>query len=95
MTATTAGTEPSLIETATSQFLGMALISLPNDIGAITLCPLSSSEAWPPNHWTAPRIQQCIGLRVVWGGAFLCLLALGLALEIREVLQLRRWKKGE
>jgi hypothetical protein len=67
MTATTAGTEPSLIETATSQFLGMALISLPNDIGAITLCPLSSSEAWPPNHWTAPRIQQCIGLRVVWG----------------------------
>jgi hypothetical protein len=84
------GPEPTVIETATNQFLGMALISLPNGAGATTLCPLTPSEAWPQDHWTTPRIQQCIGFRAVWGGALLCLLALGLTLELRDVLRLRR-----
>jgi hypothetical protein len=79
-----------VIETATNQFLGMALISLPNETGATTLCPLTASEAWPQDHWTTPRIQRCIGFRAVWGGALLCLLALGLILETRGVLRLRR-----
>jgi hypothetical protein len=85
-----AGSELSVIETATNQFLGMALISLPNDTGATTLCPLTLSEAWPQDHWTTPRIQRCIGFRAVWGGSLLCLLALGLILETRGVLRLRR-----
>jgi hypothetical protein len=85
-----AGPEPSVIETATNQLLGMTLISLPNDTGATTLCPLIASEAWPQDHWTTPRIQQCIGFRAVWGGSLLCLLALGLILETRGVLRLRR-----
>ncbi|HEY7022129.1 MAG TPA: hypothetical protein VH349_13505 [Ktedonobacterales bacterium] len=84
------GPEPSVIETATNQFLGMALISLPNETGATTLCPLTPSEAWPQDHWTTPRIQQCIGFRAVWGGSLLCLLTLGLILETRDVLRLRR-----
>jgi hypothetical protein len=84
------GPEPTLIETATNQLLGMALISLPNDTGATTLCPLTASEAWPQYHWTTPRIQQCIGFRAVWGGGLLCLLALGLTLELRDILRLRR-----
>ena len=89
-----AGPEPSVIETATNQFLGMALISLPNDTGATTLCPLTPSEAWPQDHWTTPRIQRCIGFRAVWGGGLLCLLALGLILETRGVLRLRRASAG-
>jgi hypothetical protein len=84
------GAEPSAIETATNQFLGMALISLPNETGATTLCPLTANEAWPQNRWTTPQIQRCIGFRAVWGGGFLCLLTLGLALEARDVLRLRR-----
>jgi len=85
-----AGPEPSVIETATNQFLGMALISLPNDTGATTLCPLTPSEAWPQDHWTAPRIQRCISFRAVWGVSLLCLLALGLILETDSILRLRR-----
>jgi hypothetical protein len=85
-----AGPEPSVIETATNQFLGMALISLPNDSGATTLCPLTPSEAWPQDHWTTPQIQRCIGFRAVWGGTLLGLLALGLTLELHDVLRLRR-----
>jgi hypothetical protein len=85
-----AGPAPSVVETVTNQFLGMALISLPNDTGATTLCPLTPDEAWPQDHWTTPRIRQCVGFRAVWGGAFLCLLALGLALEARSVLRLWR-----
>jgi hypothetical protein len=85
-----AGPAPSVIETATNQFLGMALISLPNDTGATTLCPLTPSEAWPRDHWTTPQIQRCIGFRAVWGVTLLCLLALGLTLELRDVLRLRR-----
>jgi hypothetical protein len=90
-----AGQEPTMIETAVNQFLGMALISLPNDTGATTLCPMSSNEAWPQDHWTTPRIQQCISFRAVWSGAILLLLALGLALEIRGILRLRRRARGD
>jgi hypothetical protein len=90
-----AGPEPGVIESATNQLLGMALISLPNDTGATTICPLTASEAWPHDHWTTPRIQRCIGFRAIWGGTFLCLLALGLALEIRSLLRLRRRARGD
>jgi hypothetical protein len=89
-----AGSEPSVIETATKQFLGMTLISLPNETGATTLCPLTPSEAWPQDHWTTPRIQQCIGFRAIWGGALLCLLALGLTLETRRPTPAPPRKRG-
>jgi preprotein translocase subunit SecG len=88
--ASPAGPEPGVVASLTNQFLGMALISLPNDTGATTLCPLTPDEAWPQDHWTTPRIRQCVGFRAVWGGTFLCLLALGLALEARSVLRLWR-----
>jgi hypothetical protein len=90
-----AGPEPGVIESATNQLLGMALISLPNDTGATTICPLTANEAWPQDHWTTPRIQRCIGFRAIWGGTFLCLLALGLGLEIRSLLRLRRRARGD
>ena len=88
-----AGPAPGVVETVTNQFLGMALISLPNDTGVTTLCPLTPDEAWPQDHWTTPRIRQCVGFRAVWGGTFLCLLALGLALEARSVLRL--WRRTQ
>jgi hypothetical protein len=89
-----AGLEPGPVETATNQVLGMALISLPNDTGATTLCPLTPDEAWPQEHWTAPRMQQCIGFRGVWGGTFLCLLVVGLTLEICSVRRLWSSARG-
>jgi hypothetical protein len=60
-----------VIETATNQFLGMTLISLPNDTGATTLCPLTPSEAWPQDHWTTPRMTALYRFRAVWGGGLL------------------------
>jgi hypothetical protein len=93
--ATSTGSEPGVVDAFANQFLGMLLISVPNDTGATTLCPLTSNEAWPQDHWTAPQIRQCIGFRAIWGGAFLCLLALALALETRSVIRLWRRVRGE
>jgi hypothetical protein len=83
--------QPSPGEIAINRVLGTVLIAIPNNTGATTLCPLAVDEAWPPQHWTTPRIQGCMLFRGVWGGAFLLLLALALALELRTFWAL--WRK--
>jgi hypothetical protein len=76
------------------QALGAVLISVPNNTGATTLCPLRVTQAWPPDQWTTPHVRACMALRTVWGGGFLTLLGLALVLEVRALWALwalRRW----
>lgn len=85
-----AALSPSITTIAYDHLLGTVVISVPNNLGATALCPLTLANAWPPQRWTSPGIQRCIALRGVWGGGFLALLVLALILEIRAFVSLRR-----
>jgi hypothetical protein len=85
---------PGPLEVALDHVLGTVVISVPNNTGATSLCQLDVVEAWPPQHWTAPRIRSCIALRAVWGGGFLLLLAAALVVELGTFWTLwrMRWR---
>src|SRR5262249_5113096 len=90
---TLTATKPQLQTLSTTlikQALGVVLISVPNITGATTLCTVTVTEAWPPEHWTTPHVRTCMVLRTVWGTGFLALLGLALTLELRALRRLSR-----
>lgn len=84
-------TGPSPLELAADHVLGVALISVPNNTGATTFCPMTPAEAWPPSRWSE-HARSCMPLRAVWGVAVLALLGLALTLEVRTLR--RQWRRN-
>ena len=81
---------PTLGQVTLDHIRGTVFIAVANNTGATALCPLTLTEAWPPDHWSSPPIRQCIAIRAVWGSGFLVLLALALGLELRTFLAVWR-----